>query len=242
MEHTHNKKDIINKLQQKVLSMQGFKTAIESTGVGLGAIEAAFPNGVFPKAAIHEFIIAQPEHAAACAGFLAGILKNIKDSNAVFLWISSSRKLFPAALKVYGVEPDQVIFIDLALEKDVLWVMEEALKCKEIAAVVAELKTLSFAQSRRLQLAIEKSKVCGFVLRTDANQVVTTACVARWRISPMVSEQLDGLPGLGFPCWNVELLRVRNGNPGSWKLTWMDGKFQLIDQAHMEYTAKLKTG
>ena len=37
-----------------------------------------------------------------------------------------------------------------------LWVIEEALKCEGLAAVIGEIKELSFTQSRRLQLAVEK--------------------------------------------------------------------------------------
>ncbi|WP_148233512.1 ImuA family protein [Pseudopedobacter saltans] len=99
--------------------------------------------------------------------------------------------------------------------------MEEALKCKGLAAVVAELQELSFSQSRRLQLAVESSRVSGFVLRRDTRKINTTACVARWRISPQPSLLLEkGLPGVGFPQWQVELLKVKNGQPGSWNIAW----------------------
>jgi protein ImuA len=243
MEQSKSKKDIINKLQKEILLLQGFKPApVGSKGIGLGPIEAAFPNSVFPTAAIHEMLITVPEHAAACGGFLAGLLNILMKNNGVCLWISRSRSLFPAALKVFGVEPDQIIFIDLKHEKDVLWVMEEALKCAGLAAVVGELKDISFTQSRRLQLSLEKSKVTGFILRTDAERIATTACVARWQITPIKSEQVDGLPGLGFPRWNVELLRVRNGNPGLWKIEWSDGKFQAINDNNHLFNQKRKIG
>jgi protein ImuA len=130
----------------------------------------------------------------------------------------------------FNVEPDQVIFIDLGQDKDVLWVMEEALKCEGLAAVVAELKEISFAQSRRLQLAVENSKVTGFLLRTDPRKLGTTTCVARWQITHLPSEPEGGLPGVGFPRWQVELLKVRNGIPGTWKLEWVDGCFVPISE------------
>jgi protein ImuA len=242
MELSQSKREIVQKLKQELLKIQGFNPLHGSSGIGLGPLESAFPNATFPLAALHEFIVAEPEHAAACGGFLAGILNNLMKNKGVCLWISRSRKIFPAALKAFGLEPDQVIFIDLDREKEVLWVMEEALKCKELVAVVAEVKEISFSQSRRLQLALEKSKVTGFVLRTDAERISTTACVARWQISPIESKQLDGLPGIGFPRWNIELLRVRNGNPGSWQLGWFDGKFQANLETQIAYPLKLKIG
>jgi protein ImuA len=243
MEQSKSKKEVINQLRKEILLLQGFKPdPAGSQSIGLGPIETAFPNGVFPKAAIHEMLITMPEQAAACGGFLAGLLNILMKNNGVCLWISKSRCLFPAALKVFGVEPDQIIFIDLKQEKEVLWVMEEALKCAGLAAVVGELKDLSFTQSRRLQLSLEKSKVTGFILRTDAERIATTACVARWQITPLESEQVDGLPGLGFPRWHVELLRVRNGNPGLWKLEWADGKFNAIEENNDLYKQNFKIG
>lgn len=41
-------------------------------------------------------------------------------------------------------------------------VMEEALKCGGLAAVVGEVQDISFTASRRLQLAVEQSGVTGF--------------------------------------------------------------------------------
>ena len=39
-----------------------------------------------------------------------------------------------------------------------------------------------------------------------------------------------GMPGIGYPKWEVTLLKVRNGKPGNWKIQWRNKKFELIDQ------------
>jgi hypothetical protein len=41
---------------------------------------------------------------------------------------------------------------------------------------------------------------------------------------------IDGLPGIGFPQWRVELLRIRNGRSGVWDLKWRDGRFHGIEK------------
>jgi protein ImuA len=226
------RKDIISRLQKEILLLQGFKLpgAGNAGGLGLGAVEGAFPNGVFPTGAIHEFLGFEQEHAAAGGGFIAGILSKLMQQGSACLWIGISRKLFPPALKAFGVEPDRVIFIDVKRERDVLWATEEALKCDGLSAVVAEVADMNFMQSRRLQLAVEQSKVTGFILRTDARKLSANTCVARWQISPQPSVLEDGMPGVGFPRWRVELLKVRNGNPGAWVMEWMDNRFVTIDQ------------
>jgi protein ImuA len=228
-----HKKAIIKQLQKDILLWQGFKVPVagKADGMGLGPVENAFPNGIFPTAAIHEFLTDVPENAAASTGFIAGLLQVLMENGGACLYISASRKLFPPALKAFGVEPDKIIFVDLKQEKDVLWAMEEALKCEGLSAVIAEVRAISLTASRRLQLAVERSKVTGFILRNDPGKLSASGCVARWKISPLPSELEAGMPGLGFPRWTVELLKVRNGNPGSWKMEWFSGRFHAVEES-----------
>lgn len=231
------KKNIISKLQRDILLWEGFKPPQSDNAdtFGLGPVEAAFPNGVFPVGTLHELICPTPEQAAATSGFVAGLLGKLMKQRGTCLWIGSSRKLFPSSLSMFNVEPDRMVFIDLKREKDVLWAAEEALKCEGLTAVIAELQDINIAQSRRLQLAVESSKVTGFILRTDIHKAKTTTCVARWRISSIPSETEDGLPGVGFPRWQVELLKVRNGNPGIWRIEWAGRSFVSLDEKVIVY-------
>ncbi|MEP7375156.1 MAG: Error-prone repair protein ImuA [Chitinophagaceae bacterium] len=224
------KENIIAQLQKDILPLQGFKSAANNTAVNveLGPIMEAFPNAVFPLGAVHEFVCTSAEDAAASGGFIAGILSALMQDGGACLWISSSRTIFPPALQTFGIEPDKIIFIDLQKEKEILWTMEEALKCDGLAAVVGEIQELSFMVSRRLQLAVEKSGVTGFILRRNPRHLNTTACVSRWKISSIPSLLADDMPGVGFPGWNIELLKIRNGKPGSWSMEWVEGKFRSI--------------
>jgi protein ImuA len=146
------------------------------------------------------------------------------------VWIGSSRNLFPPALKMFGIEPDRILFIDLQKEKDILWSLEEALKCEGLSAVVGEMPGLNFTTSRRFQLAVEQSRVTGFILRSNPRSLHTNACVSRWKIKPLPTQADDGLPGLGFPRWQVELLKIRNGRPGAWKVEWEAGRFRPVTE------------
>jgi protein ImuA len=226
-----NKTSIIAKLRQDILGWEGYKPPAAGGGnlVGLGPVEAAFPNGVFPVAAVHELVCASSEQAAAAGGLVTAVLSVLMRQNGVCVWISRARRLFAPAFASFGVAPDKIIFISLAKDKDVLWVMEEALKCAGLTAVVCELREMDFKQSRRLQLAVEQSRVTGFVLRNSAEKLSSTACAARWQVRALSSAELNGLPGLGFPRWQVELLKVRNGQTGSWVLEWSEGHIRTVE-------------
>src|SRR5262245_8748599 len=139
------KADIITRLQRDILPLQGFKPVKNDTSldIGLGPMKYAFPNAIFPQGAIHEFICDKPEDSSCSSAFIAVILSALMRKGGAGIWISSSRKLFPPALSSFGIEPDKIIFIDLQKEKQVLWAMEEALKCNGLAAVVGEVQELN---------------------------------------------------------------------------------------------------
>ncbi|CAM3756946.1 ImuA family protein [Mucilaginibacter galii] len=227
-----NKKAIVNELQQKILQWEGYKAPVAGVRplLGLGPLEAAFPNGVFPVVAVHELICASTEQAASSGGLVTGILSVLMQKGGICVWIGRARRIFAPSLSLFGVEPHQVIFISLIKDKDALWVMEEALKCGGLTAVICEVKELSFKHSQRLQLAVEQSRVTGFVLRNEMAKLDSTACTARWRVSAMPSADMNGLPGLGYLRWQIELLKVRNGQPGKWTLEWQNGNFISVEK------------
>jgi protein ImuA len=228
--NTTNKSDIVARLQKEILPLQGLRPVHKNKALdaALGPIRQAFPASSFPLGAIHEFVSSGMESAAATSGFVSGMLASIMENNGIVIWISTARNIFPPALVSFGISPDKIIFVDLKKEKEILWAMEEALKCNGLSGVIGEIKELSFTVSRRFQLAVEQSQVTGFILRRDPHKLETNACVSRWQITSLPSQSIDGLPGVGFPRWKVELLKTRNGKTGSWEIEWSAGQFKHI--------------
>ena len=238
------KAHIIAQLKKELLNLTYSKPPGHDSNLPpeLGFLKQHLPQANFPVAAIHEFLCATNESVAASEAFVSALVSTLMNNNAVTVWVSSNKNLFPPALRLFGIDPDKIIFIQLHKEKELLWAMEEALKCNGLAAVVCELPELSFTSSRRFQLAVEQSAVTGFILRINPRKLATTACVTRWQISSLPSET-TALPGVGFPKWNVELLKVKNGKPGSWQVEWAAGKFRLNNKvAAIEFEQQLKTG
>jgi len=230
-----DKVDVIKQLQRDVLSLQGFRkmSGNQLFDSGLGIIENAFPDNTFSLGVIHEFISNASEAAAATNGFIGGIVGRLMLHSGACLWIGTKRTLFPPSLKIFGIEPHRIVFIDVSRPKDALWAVEEALKSEGLAAVVGELSELSFTESRRLQLAVEHSHVTGFIHRQNPKAENTVACTTRWKIQPHISRTEQGMPGVGLPMWDVQLLKVRNGRPGSWQLEWSDNGFQHIPKRRL---------
>lgn len=244
MKATLEKKLKVEELRKMILAAEGFSIASGSDDLikNVGPMEQAFPTGTFPLGAIHEFISNDVEQAAAATGFISCLIGQLMQQKGPCLWVSIGNRLFPPSLGRFGIAPHRIIFINLKLEKDALWVIEEALKCSSLAAVVGEIRDLDLTASRRLQLAVEQSRVTGFLHRYRPRRSQNLACVSRWQVRPICTQLGGGLPGIGQPTWLVELQKIRNGRPGAWQIGWTSGRFHFMDKPMPEkkviYTKK----
>lgn len=231
------KREIAKMLQAKINTMQGLgKSALAMANSDFLPFSSAFPDQVFPTGTIHEFLSDEPADAAATTGFITALSGKFMKEGSICLWVGNGMTVFPAGLKHFGLEPDRIVFIQSTKPKDTLWIIEEALKCEALTAVIGEIRTLSFSDSRRLQLAVERSGVTGFIHRYQPYAENAVACTSRWRIRPLPSETQDGLPGVGESRWEVQLLKVKNGRPHSWQINWSNQQFFTITDHHAALT------
>lgn len=222
----HAKNDIIAGLQQEILALQGQMHSITNgVTIGLPFIERCFPSHAFPTGAIHEFISTSTAQTTAASGFIAGVLSRLLQDQGPVVWVGGD-DVFAPGLTHFNIDPAQMIFVSVKRQKDLLWTVEEALKCDRLSAVVAGIKNISLNDSRRLQVAVERSRVTGLMIR-EAKNHTTMASVARWRITSVPGNKKE-LPGISFPRWQVELLKARNGRTGQWQVEWHAGHFSML--------------
>lgn len=151
------------------------------------------------------------------------------------MWIGRETEVFAAGLLEAGLDPRRVVFVDAG--KTALLAMEEALRVPDLAGVVCEFEgRLDLVTSRRLQLAAEGSDVLGLLIRRsrrfdDPVLRQPTAAATRWRIgmlpSPPALSHAPDIPGLGRSLWQLELLRCRGGEGGSWIVEGCDAQGRL---------------
>jgi len=106
--------------------------------------------------------------------------------------------------------------------QDLLFALEEGLRCREIACVIGELagntKALDFTASRRLSLAAEKHGSALWLIRLDAARELSSARL-RWEVRSAASPAPEWNPQApGTPSWQAELFRARSHAPGEWIL------------------------
>jgi protein ImuA len=217
-----------------------FEPAAVSDGghfrLGVPALERHLPGGGLSRAGVHEIVAGRAGDGAGLAfsAFLAArrALDEGGDAGGMVLWCVAGRGLYGPGLAALGLAPERLL---LALGRDDserLWVMEEALRCRGLTAVVAEIRHLDLKQSRRLQLAAEASGVTGLLYRPWGADLAAGAALTRWRISSLPS--LAGMErhgrSVGQPGLQAELMRVRAGRAAHWHLCWRDGALAEADR------------
>lgn len=226
MKTTAEKIEIAKQLQAEINALQGLgKVTLEPVNIGLAPFAVAFPGNTFPTGTVHEFISYEAPTAASTNGFITAIIGNLIRDGGLCLWITGDKKIFPHGLRHFGLKPDQIVFINASRPKEALWIIEEALKCEALTAVIGEVKELGFTDSRRLQLAVERSGVTGFIHRHCPRSENAVACTTRWKISPLPGYNENDLPGVGHTSWDIQLLKVRNGRPYTWQMGWLGNSF-----------------
>ena len=157
--------------------------------------------------ALHEVIADTP---GAATGFCLALAARLARAGGAVLWCEhpalDSGRLYPPGLLAYGLDPGRLIVVRARKDTDALWAMEEALRCRGLAAVVGELRTVSLAASRRLQLAAEAGGVTALVLRARDARPAPSAALTRWRVSAT----------------HAELVRCRGQAGQEWVKEWRD--------------------
>jgi protein ImuA len=217
--------------------VRALRHAIRSveTGPGTGDSHAAVPfeippidgvlGGGLARAAFHEIAAARESAIAAATGFALALAARAGGTRAV-LWIAQDMGLvengapYGPGLDDLDLAPERLVTVAAGKSRDVLWAMEEALRCRAVGAVVGEIRGhargVDLIASRRLSLAAGRCGACAFLLRTDPG-AEASAAATRWVVAAAPSASAAGP---GPPRLSVHLTRNRRGPVGSWLLEW----------------------
>lgn len=231
-------------------------------GFGAPEIDDHLPWRGLQTGALHEVIAVDSGAAtgfcAALIGRLAAPMKKAACPPRPILWCEGRHALdhgglYGPGLARFGIDPGRLILVRARRDADILWAMEEGLRCGGPVAVVGEARAVSMTAGRRLQLAAAASGVAAFLIRPRAQAASPSAAMTRWRVEADGVEadgvggvEADGMeadganradredmrePGLGPPRWRVELFRCRGGAARAWTMEWHDetGRFAVAD-------------
>jgi protein ImuA len=194
-----------------------------STRIGTNTLAEAFPA------------------VATDAGVLGFVLSLLGKRSAPLLWVQD-RPSYKESGTPYlpALRHRTIIQVDVNRPSDVLWAMEEGLRCKALSCIIGEIwgdpPALNFTATKRLAMRAEANKVPCWLIRRAASPDLSAAR-DRWRIASLPSFAHPHDPQApGAPRWQVELFRSRTQAPG----TWVASYDRTADRVH--FAAPLRDG
>jgi protein ImuA len=209
-------------------------------------------GGGLQTGTLNDIVAADPRDAAAASAFACALAIRFGSARArgAFVWIvedigaREEGLLYAPGLRLHGVDPARLILVRTLHVRDTLWVMEEALKCRGVSAVLAETwakaRDYSLTVSRRLALAARAGRTAGLLRHAAASgeaDAITSAAATRFEIAARRSLPRPaagrGPPLPGAAAWGVRVVRMRAGAAGLGRaLDWQ--KFSDVAWDHEE--------
>ena len=191
---------------------------------------------------LHEVFADSARDSGAALGFALAMSRTLMTSQRPAILVvqavaDSQEKgvVYGGGMVGLGLDPERIILCRPETPIELLWAIEEAIACRAIAAVIADIgdkvKALDFTASRRLSLRGASGGSSVFLLRTGTGREATAARL-RWRIEPAVSGEKEFDPRApGSPRWRVALEKGRLGTKRDsleWMLDWTQDGFALV--------------
>jgi len=216
---------------------------------GIEALDSRLGAGGVDGAGLHEITAASPTLGddAAATLFVAGLAARFATvPGANVAWALTRFDLYAPGLEQAGLPAAKLLYLQGKNETMALALAEDSLRDGSFAAVVAEVKVADQTATRRLQLAAADGRTPMLLLRRWARSSRDplerpSAAMTRWRIGCAPSVPLPA-PGVGRPCWSVELVRQRNGNPFSLVVEACDDTGRLALPAPARHRAAAAVG
>lgn len=151
--------------------------------------------------------------------------------------LAESGALHGPGLVDIGLAPERLVTVAAGHRRDLMWAMEEALRCRSVGAVIGEMRggALDSVAVRRLSLAAAESGALAVLLRAAPEGDASTAAT-RWIVNAAPSAPT--LYGLGAPCFAAQLTRNRRGPAGTWIIEWSESDARFSLAAHAQPVAQ----
>lgn len=197
-------------------------------------------GGDFPVLAggmLQEVFTDDRRNGAALLGFAlaqASGLLNTRRRAVVYLQLAQDAQTlgmpYGPGLLSFGLDPDALVLVRPATMAELLWAVEEAIACRAVAAVVADIakpsRLLDFTASRRLSMRAASTGGSIFLLRYGQQRQASAAHL-RWRLMPAASgRQRHDERAPGPLRWSAQLERgTLLKQQSHWLVGWTQNGF-----------------
>jgi protein ImuA len=192
--------------------------------LGAPAIDQVLGGGLL-MGAVHELHASRPLDHGAASGFAGALAVLAREAGKQILWIQQDFAAMEAgtlyAVEAFGLPLSSFVIVHVPRVIDALWAFEEALKCRAVAAVIAEIAEdglVDLTATRRLSLAARDGGGLGLFLRHRPS-ATSSASATRWEVASAASQR-DQFGGLGRTTFALSLVKNRCGPCGCWTIAW----------------------
>jgi protein ImuA len=165
------------------------QTELPVQATGEAALDAELPGGGWPVGALTEIL--QPIGVHSEWRLLLPALAQGGIGSVVL--VAAPQTPFAPALAALGLVPQRLLWIKAHEASARLWACEQALRCADVAAVLAWLPQARSDQLRRLQMAAATYSKLLFVMRPEAAQGDASPAALRLHVQPNPARLADQL-------------------------------------------------
>lgn len=150
---------------------------------GCGPLDRLMPGGGFRRGTVTEWLAAG-EGSGATGLALAAARQACREGGALVV-LDRRREFYPPAAVRLGIELQGLIVVRAGSQADDRWALDQALRCRGVAAVVAWPEKLDGRTFRRLQLAAEEGGGLGLLIRPPAARREPSWADVRLLVEPL---------------------------------------------------------
>ena len=200
---------MVNASLQKSLLLQQFAVSTETRSLarvssGSPVLDQLLPGQGFARGSLIEWL---SESASGASLFALTAARAACENGGLLVVIDRDRTFYPPAAAAWRINLSQMLVVRPENDKDEYWALDQALRCSDIAAVLAWPRRLDHLTFRRLQLAAETSGSMGLLVRPHTARAERSWADIRFWVSVTNST----LRRKALPAWGlqVKLLRCR---------------------------------
>ncbi|OYX01786.1 MAG: hypothetical protein B7Z15_19395, partial [Rhizobiales bacterium 32-66-8] len=192
---------------------------------------------------LQEVFTDERRNGGAALGFALGQARGLLTEHrraVIYLQLADqSQQLglpYGPGLLSFGLDPAAVVLVRPATMAELLWAVEEAIACRAVAAVVADIgspsRLLDFTASRRLSLRAASTGGSIFLLRYGIAREASAAHL-RWGLAPAPSAiRRYDTKAPGPLRWRAQLEKGTLIKQAAWLLGWTEHGFSAFAPEH----------
>jgi len=156
-----------------------------------------------------------------CGVLVCQWARNFLQRGGTLVVVDGEGEFYSPAAAQFGLDLSRTIIVRPRNRKEVIWTLEQSLRCRGVAVTWCRLTRLSDREFRRLQLATEAGDGLGLLLRPATARGDPTWADLRWLVQPVPPGQTFSSSGRRI---QLELLHCRVGTGGGAVLLDIDNE------------------